>query len=169
MEINKLSNANVYFNGGNFAGKAEEVTLPEPKQKLSEVGPLGMHGTLELSSGIEKMTAKIKWNSLYPDVLKAAKPFDPQTFIIRGSLETHGPNGRTQEQPVVATLKALVVNAAVGALKSKDAAMPEMELSVSYYELTIGGEPILRIDIFNNIHEVAGVDQLATWRANLGV
>ena len=38
IEINKLTNANVYMNGANLLGRAEEVQLPQVKHKMAVQG-----------------------------------------------------------------------------------------------------------------------------------
>ena len=69
IEINKLTNANVYMNGVNLLGRAEEVQLPQIKHKMAEHKALGMVGSAEFFAGIDKMECKIKWNALYPAVM----------------------------------------------------------------------------------------------------
>ena len=76
IKINKLTNANVYLNGVNLLGRAEEVQLPQIKHKMAEHKALGMVGSAEFFAGIDKLECKIKWNALYPEVLlAAASPF----------------------------------------------------------------------------------------------
>ena len=42
IEINKLTNANVYLDGVNLLGRAEEVQLPQIKHKMAEHKALGI-------------------------------------------------------------------------------------------------------------------------------
>ena len=78
LEINRLTNANIYVDGNSWLGRAEEVTLPVITSKMSEHKALGMVGMVELFSGIDKLEARIKWNSVYKDVFKkAANPTKP--------------------------------------------------------------------------------------------
>ena len=58
IQINKLINANVYMNGSNLLGRAEEVQLPQIKHKMAEHKALGMVGSAEFFSGIEKLECK---------------------------------------------------------------------------------------------------------------
>ena len=58
IEINKLTNANVYLNGTNLLGRAEEVELPQIKHKMAEHKALGMIGSAEFFSGMIKWSAK---------------------------------------------------------------------------------------------------------------
>src|SRR6056297_2605159 len=87
IQINRLTNANVYMDGNNLLGRAEEINLPQIKHKMSEHKALGMVGSAEFFSGIDKLECKIKWNSLYPEVLKkAANPFRTIQLQARASL-----------------------------------------------------------------------------------
>ena len=65
IEINKLTNANVYMNGINLLGRAEEVQLPQIKHKMAEHKALGMIGSAEFFAGIDKLECKIKWLILH--------------------------------------------------------------------------------------------------------
>ena len=49
IEINKLTNANIYMNGTNLLGRAEEVQLPQIKHKMAEHKALGMVGSVNFS------------------------------------------------------------------------------------------------------------------------
>ena len=51
IKINKLTNANVYLNGINLLGRAEEVQLPQIKHKLAEHKALGMVGSADAHAG----------------------------------------------------------------------------------------------------------------------
>lgn len=64
IEINKLTNANIYMNGTNLLGRAEEVQLPQIKHKMAEHKALGMVGSAEFFAGIDKLECKINpWGS----------------------------------------------------------------------------------------------------------
>ena len=90
IEINKLTNCNVYMNGNNLLGRAEEVQLPQIKHKMAEHKALGMVGSAEFFAGIDKLECKIKWNALYPDVLRTcANPFTAAILQVRANLETY--------------------------------------------------------------------------------
>ena len=103
IKINKLTNANVYLNGVNLLGRAEEVQLPQIKHKMAEHKALGMVGSAEFFAGIDKLECKIKWNALYPEVLlAAASPFTAAMIQVRASLETYNGTGRVEEVPATA-------------------------------------------------------------------
>jgi|ERR1044072_3627071 P2 family phage contractile tail tube protein len=169
IKINRLTNANVYMDGKSFLGKAEEINLPAIKHMMSEHKALGMVGKMEFWSGIDKMEAKIKWNSFYPDALK--KMADPTTAIqlqVRGSLEEYAAQGRVSQQPVVMFLTVMAKDFPMGSFKQHDNVESETNLSVTYSRMEINREAIVEIDVLANIYKVNGVDILAQYRQNIG-
>ncbi|HJT73282.1 MAG TPA: phage major tail tube protein, partial [Chitinophaga sp.] len=88
--INKCTNANVYLNGVSYMGRAEEITLPDIQPKMVDHKALGMVGESELPAGLQKMSAKIKWNAIYPDVMKTThNVFTSVRLMVRTSIETY--------------------------------------------------------------------------------
>jgi P2 family phage contractile tail tube protein len=157
------------MDGNNLLGRAEEINLPQIKHKMSEHKALGMVGSAEFFAGIDKLECKIKWNSLYPEVLKkAANPFKTVQIQARASLETYNSQGKIQEVPAVAYLSGTFKEFPLGNIKAGDNAEYETTMSVNYAKLTAGGEELFEIDILENIYKVAGIDILAQYRANIG-
>lgn len=170
IQVNRLTNANVYIDGNSKLGKAEEVNLPMIKHMLAEHKALGMVGKVEFFSGIDKMEAKIKWNSFYADVMKKfGNPIKPMNIQVRASLETYTSAGRTAEVPVVCYITGSAKDFPMGNFKQHDNVELESNMSVTYCKLEINGELILEIDTLANIYNVAGTDILAQYRANLGI
>lgn len=170
ISINRITNANVYVDGKSCLGRAEEVTNPVIKHKMADHVALGMVGEMSYASGIEKMEAKIKWNSFYPEVLKkVSNPFQAIQLQVRGNLETWEGGSRTGQQPVVVYMTAQSTESPLGAFKAQDNAELESSFAISYYKLEIDGEVISEIDVEANIWMVNGVDLLAQYRNNLGI
>jgi P2 family phage contractile tail tube protein len=170
VQINNLYNANVYAAGNSFMGKAEEVTLPAVKVKTRDVKALGLISDVELPAGIEKMTGKIKWNSIYTEVIQQfADPFTPVDIQIRSSLENWIAGGRQAQLPVVVFLRVLNKDLVSGLnIKQNDNPDQESEFSCQYFRLEVDGVPVIEFDPFNNILFNSDTDLLAKWRANLG-
>ena len=161
IKINKLTNANVYMNGVNLLGRAEEVQLPQIKHKMAEHKALGMVGSAEFFSGIDKLESKIKWNALYPEVLlAAANPFTATMIQVRASLETYNSTGRIEEVPATAIL--------IGTIKPHENAEYETTMSVTYAKLVVNKVEIFEIDVLQNIYKVNLVDMLSTFKKNIG-
>ena len=169
IEIKRITNANVYVDGTSLLGKVDECKLPEIKVTMSEHKALGMQGKLEFPTGIDKMEATFKWNSLYSDVLaKVANPYKAVSVQLRGSIETYGNGGRTAETPVVAYLTGTFTKFPLGGFKQHDNVEAETTMSVTYCKLEIAGVVVIEFDALANIYKAAGVDLLATYRTNIG-
>lgn len=169
IEINKLINANVYMNGNNLLGRAEEVTLPQIKHKMAEHKALGLVGSPEFFSGIDKMETKIKWNALYPDVLRTcADPFTPVLLQIRANLETYTGMGKISEVPATAFVMGTFKEFPLGTIKPNENAEYETVMSVNYAKLVVDKEEIFEIDILENIYKVGSLDILQKFKKNIG-
>jgi len=121
IQVNRLTNANVYVDGSSHLGKVEEINLPDITFMLAEHKALGMIGKFELFSGIDKMEATIKWNAFYADVLKKfADPRKALKLQVRSSLETYNSDGLLTEVPCVAYLTGQPKNFPGGNFKQHD-------------------------------------------------
>lgn len=169
--VNKVSNCNIYLDGVSYMGRAEEVALPDISPKMLDHKALGMAGEAELpSTGVQKMSCKIKWNAIYPDVMrKTHNCFQSLRLMVRTSIDTFEGASRTAQTPCVVYLQAVPKKAGGLVFKPQDNVEREDEFNVTAYKMEIGGEEIVDIDVLNNIWRVNGVDQLAQYRANLGV
>ena len=169
IDINRIVNANVYLDGTSFLGRAESVDLPNIKHKFSEHKALGMVGTIESFSGIEKMEAKFKWSSFYAEVLKkAANPFTAVSVQVRASIETYSSAGRIAEVPLVVFLTGQFDSIPAGNYKQHDNAEYENGMTVSYCKVVADGQDVVELDAFANIYKAGGEDLLGTYRANIG-
>ncbi|MGH7226907.1 MAG: phage major tail tube protein [Gemmataceae bacterium] len=102
LAVNRVTNANVYLDGIGLLGRAEEIEVAKPKHKMIDHKGLGMAGSAEFWAGVDKLEAKIKWASIYPEAEMALNsPFQAHYFQVRSNLETYTSQGRTQEQPLV--------------------------------------------------------------------
>lgn len=169
IEVNRLTNANVYVDGASQLGKAEEVNLPDITFMLSEHKALGMVGKVELFSGVDKLEATIKWNAFYADVLKKfADPRKVMKLQVRSSLETYNSEGLASEVPCVAYLTVQSKNFPAGNYKQHDNVEATSKLTCTAYKLEIDGQEVINYDALANIYSVDGVDLLANYRANIG-
>jgi len=169
IKINRLTNANIYMDGNNLLGRAEEIQLPQIKHKMADHKALGMVGSAEFFAGIDKLECKIKWNSLYTEVLKkAANPFVAVQIQARASLETYNGMGRLAEVPAIAYISGTFKEFPLGTLKPQENAEYETTMSVNYAKLIVAGEEIFEIDVLENIYKVNGIDILTVYRNNTG-
>lgn len=169
ISVNRITNANVYLEGGSLLGQAESIDLPTIKHKMADHKALGMVGTLEFPAGVEKLESKIKWNSFYPSAMKAeANPTKTVQLQCRGSVLTWAATGVTAEVPLVCLMTALFKKFDGGKFRQHDNVERESDLAVYYVKLTFAGEEILEFDPMANIYRVAGQDILDKYRSNIG-
>lgn len=167
IKINKLTNVNVYFDGANFAGRAEEVDVPELNFKMAEHKGLGLFGTFELPSGLDKMEARIKWAGVYPEVLKkVSNPYNARQIKVHGNLEEFGPSGQTAQTPVKITMSGFPKKLPGGKFKQHDNTEMETTFTITACKMVIGTETIFDVDVYANIFYSAGQDVLSQFRAN---
>lgn len=170
MDISKVYNANVYLDGTNsLLGKAKEHTLPEVVTVTEDQDALGMFGKLQLPTGIDVLTGKIKWGGFYPEVLDAANPYVARKIQTRGNVQTFGPGGLLTEEPLVATVNAAFKKLPLGVFGPKTSPELEVEYTCTYVRVELSGKELLEIDVHNHVWRVRGKDLLAAYRANLGI
>ena len=161
IQLNRVTNANIYVDGNCLLGKAEEIKLPDITTVMSEHKALGMVGKIELPSGFEKMEGEIKWNSFYRDVwLKMNNPYSMVQLQVRSSVETYGAMGRMQQQPLVTFLSVMFKKNPMGTFKQNDNAEFSSSFACYYIKQQLAGEDMLELDVLANIYKVGGVDQL---------
>ena len=167
--INRITNANVYINGTGLLGRAATVDLPQPKLVMTEHPGLGLWSKLKLPAGTDFLEAKIKWSSLYPEVLGSAfLPMQASSLMVRADMMQFGPGGLVAEVPVVALMTGLFNEMPGMKVAKHENSENDSALTVYYYKLTLAGADQVEIDVFANIYKVQGVDQLSQFRANQG-
>lgn len=172
MAINthRITNANCYLDGNSLLGQVEEATIPDVKKIMVEHKALGMIGKPEFSSGLDKMEAKIKFNSIYPDAIKSAAGFGNSVKLqLRSSVEVFEGGSKTSEKPYVVFMTGQFTNVPAGGFKAMENVEVEMNLSVTAIRVEFDRVELFNVDVNANIWIVDGVDQLETYRSNLGI
>lgn len=169
IEISKVFNARVYVDGTDFIAKAEEVDLPKVKFKFADSKALGLYGEFELPTGLDKLEARLKFNSVYPEFLAlASDPFTMRTVIVRAPYQVWTQQGVTKTVPLKAEMRGFFKEFDAGKFKARDSAEAEATLSVTYFKLEIDGKEVLEVDTINNIYKVEGKDKLRDYRTAIG-
>jgi P2 family phage contractile tail tube protein len=169
VSVNKMTNANVYIDGVNHLGKAEEIDLPKVTHIMAEHNALGMVGQVEFFAGVEKMESRIKWTSVYADVLtKHSNPTTPVQLMCRSSLQTWGPGGIESEVPYVAYMTGYFKDVPLGNFKTRENAEFEGMMHVTAVKIEIDGVAKIEFDAMSNTYKVDGVDILDQYKANIG-
>ena len=169
IAVNRLTNCNVYIDGVNLLGRAEEVTIPKPKHKYTDHKGLGMAGSVKLWAGIDVVQAKIKWASIYPEVEAVINtPFEALQMQVRGSINQYEGGALVAEVPFVYMMTATTEDGGEMAFKMHENVDTTSTFSLVHHELYIDGDQMFLYDVMSNTYIVDGDDQLANFRANLG-
>lgn len=102
IQINRITNANIYLDGNNLLGRASEIKLPDISMIMQEHKALGMVGKIELPAGFDKLEGEIKWNSFYHDVMrKTANPWQAVALQCRSSIDCYNSQGKADQLALV--------------------------------------------------------------------
>lgn len=169
LVVNSLSNANIYLNGVGLLGRAAECKVPQPKRLMTDYKGLGMIGRVELPTGFDKMESTIKWSSFDPTTIAAMAAITGiQLFSALGDLQTLTSGGQIAEAPVIFNFSGVVKDMGDVDFKSQELVEFTTTLTIYHVELYVAGVQLYLFDAFSNQYVVNGVDQLATYRANIG-
>lgn len=169
IQINSLTNANIYIDGVGLLGRAEEIEIANPRHKMVDYKGLGMAGTAELWAGVDKLESKIKWTSFDASTLTlSSSPFNTHSFQALGNLEQYTSQGRSAQLPVVYLMTGVFKDAGTPTFRQHKMVETTSVVSIYHCELYVAGVQIYLYDVFANIYVVGGVDQLSTFRSNLG-
>ena len=169
MKISRLINANIYIGNNNLLGTASEVNLATLKSKTNDFESLGMYGTLEFNSGIDKMEASIKWNHFDAQVLAIeADLINRVRMQVHCYIQEHQAGGIVAERAAVVVMTVGFKEFQGGMIKPKEQIERESPLSVDEITITVDGTEILMYSAIANIYRVNGVDKLARYRGAIG-
>jgi len=167
--VNRITNCNVYLNGVNLLGAAEECRVARVKAKMTPHKGLGMFGVAEFPAGLDMIEASIKWASFYLQVeVLMGSPFESLDMQVRGNIETYGPKGIVAQNPGVWLMTGAVKDMGTATFKQHENVDFTTSFTVYHAEQYINGDQTFLYDVLSNVFVVNGVDQLAQFRANLG-
>ncbi|MGH7905007.1 MAG: phage major tail tube protein [Candidatus Binataceae bacterium] len=169
LSVNRITNANVYIDGAGLLGRAEQVDVAQPRHQMIEHKGLGMAGAAEFWAGVQRLESKIKWASVYPEAqLLVNNPFKSHSFQVMGSIEQYTSQGRSAELPLIYLMTGVFRDGGALTFKQQENVDTTSLISVYHTELYVAGVQIFLYDVMANLYVVGGVDQLASFRANLG-
>ena len=170
LNVEKISNGTVSVNGVVIWGAPAEINFEKIQAKVSEYASLGMIGTAEFFSGIEKMAATVKFKHVNQAL---ARQFGDMTRSLqmqfRTNKEKFATAGRVNEVPLVYKMTATPKSFPGVTIVAQEAAEFEMDFSVNALTIEENGVEIFHFDALANTYRVDGVDLLATYRSNLGI
>ena len=169
VNVNRITNCNVYVEGIGLLGMAEEVKVPGVKGKMTDHKGLGMVGTAEFPAGLDKLEASVKWVSIYPVAEQLlSSTYYVNQYQVRANIETYNSLGILAQTPGVWMFSGSLKDAGALTFKVHENVDKTTLITVYNIEQWIGGVQTLLYDALANIYIVNGVDQLAQYRQNIG-
>jgi P2 family phage contractile tail tube protein len=183
IQVNVLVNAGVYLlpagipaggpigaaGLGGLMGRAAEIEVPMPKQKMADYKGLGMVGTLEVWMGVDKLEASIKWSSFDPIVImQIVNPFMPVSVQIMAAAMKYGSAGVSAQLPIIYLLTGTFKDPGNLMIKQHEQAEVASKISITHSECYVDGLQLYLYDVFSNTYMVNMVDQLTDFRTAMG-
>lgn len=164
----KLKAFAAFVDGINYMGEVPEVTLPTLTRKMEEYRGGGMNGAVDLDFGQEKMEAELKaagWAAGLASKWGAAM-HDAVLIRFAGAVQADDSEAVV---PVEVVMRGRLTERDPGSAKAGDATERTYKFALTYYKEVVDGQVDIEIDLVNMVENVAGVDNLASTRAALGI
>lgn len=160
-------NFNMFVDGRGYAGQVDEFNPPKLTLVTEEFRAGGMDVPIDLTMGMEKMTADWSMKAYDRDVLSlfGVKEGAIVPVIVREALESF--DGTTTT--VIRSLRGKITELDEGTSKPGEAAVLKITMSLTYYKMTHGGRVVHEVDAENMVRIINGVDALAGIRSALGM
>ncbi|MGL5815345.1 MAG: phage major tail tube protein [Aeromonas sp.] len=166
----KLKHLNVFLDGGNWLGVAEDFTPPKLSQKFEAYRGGGMIGAANIHMGLEDgaLDTSFTFGGLEADLVKrmGTPKIDGVSLRFAGSVQ------RDDTSEVVAVeivQRGRFKELDRGTLKSGDNSQSKVSMVNTYYKETMNGLDLVEIDLLNMVWIVDGVDLMAEHRKAIGL
>ncbi len=164
----KIKNFALFVNGESYVGEVTEVTLPKLTRKTEDYRAGGMNGSIKSNQGLEALEMQWKTAGYLRSLLAQWGTTTTAGVLLRfaGALQS-------DDSAAISSLEVVVrgyhTEMDFGTAKAGDPTEIQITSALSYYRVSLNGEPIIEIDIPNMLEVINGVDQMADARAALGL
>ena len=156
----------VSVDGRGYAGRADEVKLPDIALKTEEFRAGGMDGPVQIDMGMEALECEITFAEHDKNVVALFGQAD-MTYTIRGAIQDYWGVLGADAVPVLIRFVGRCKKVNPGVLKPGDRGSVTLTIAITRFGYVINNELALYIDMENGIRVVDGKDQLATVRKTL--
>lgn len=162
-----IKNQTLFVDGRGYAGQLTELNPPKLTLKTEEFRGGGMDLPIDITMGMEKLTADFTLISYDRDVLSLFGVAEGTTvpFTAREVLESF--DGTTTS--VVHNMRGKITELDSGTHSPGERVPLKVSISLTYYKQTHGGVVVHEIDPANMVRIVNGTDALAGQRRALGI
>ena len=166
----KLKNFNIFNDANSYQGIAKNITLPALARKMEAYRGGGMNGPVKADLGLSDDGIQVEWTLGGWDLLAirqwGATSASAVALRFTGAVQQDD-TGATQAVEVVMRGRHEEID--FGSAEPGGDTEHSITTTCTYYKLTVDGEVLVEIDIFNMVEIVNGEDILADQRAALGI
>ena len=140
-----LKHFNIFVNNGNYAGIAEDVTLPKIAVKTETIVAAMMDVSYSVFMSMEDLTLDFNMLDISEELITVCANndnYDGIDFVLRGVLQ--GDEGKYTEVEI--TCNGIIKDADEGSFKSGEKGSYKFSAALASYKLTIDKESIYEID-----------------------
>lgn len=164
----KLKNFLLFNAGAAYLGEVPELTLPKLARKLEDYRAGGMGGPVKTDFGMEALEFEWTAAGYLKDVFKQFGVLKVDGVQLRMTGALQADDSETADA-VEVVMRGRHAEIDFGKAKAGDATELKIKSALSYYKLSINGEPLIEIDLVNMIEVVGGIDRYAAIRTALGI
>lgn len=159
---------NVFNNGLNFLGIANEVELPKLAMKIEDYRAGGMIGEVGINLGLEKLELTHKYAGIVPELFSgfASDTIDSELIRFAGSYQRDD-TGEVSAVEIVMRGRHTELDG--GNSKAGEKTETSIKSALTYYKMTIDGKEMIEIDMLNNVLRIEGKDRYEKHRAAVGL
>ncbi|MCS6241364.1 MULTISPECIES: phage major tail tube protein [Shewanella] len=167
----KLKHLNVFIDGDNWIGEAEEFTPAKLTRKFEAYRGSGMPGSVNIDMGLDESALDVEFvfSGISDAIIKRQGSAKIEGVQLRfaGAMQRDD-SGEVSSIEIVCRGRFKEFDS--GTLKNGDNSTTKASMSCTYYKIMIGGEVLHEIDIINMI-EIGpdGVDRMAEHRKAIGL
>lgn len=166
----KLKFMNVFFNGDNWVGQAEQFTPAKLARNLEAWRGGGMPGSAHVDKGFEDdaLNTSCILGGYEAEILRNSASDKADAVMVRfaGSFQQDDTGEVTQVEVVQ---RGRIQEADRGDWKTGEDSPTTVNFVNSYYKEIVNGEVIVEVDTINMVHIVNGVDMLDKHRRAIGL
>ena len=166
----KLKHLNLFMDGGNWIGVAEDYTPAKLSQKFEAYRGGGMIGAANIHMGLDDsaLDTSFTFGGVEADLVKrmGLAKIDGVALRFAGSFQR---DDTGEVVPVEIVQRGRFKELDRGTLKSGDNSQSKISMVNTYYKETMNGVDLCEIDLINMIWIVDGVDLMAEHRKAIGL
>lgn len=166
----KLKHLNLFLDGDNWIGVAEEFTPAKQTMKFETYRGGGMPGGVNINLGLDDgaLDTEFTFGGYEAALFKKQHQAKIDGVMLRFS----GSFQRDDTGEVVAVeilQRGRIKELDGGTLKTGDNTQLKVSMVNTYYKVTMNGEELVEIDLINMIWKVGGEDMMEAHRAAIGL